>query len=322
MTSRSIGYNWRNTLSDFASIAGILAGFGVAFIGIVLGWSVANTPIFGAITWGNVAVVSVGISTALFITASQLFLRAKDSDMWDLPEKYERFLKKGFKSKGKNWRKIREENLGNCTKCEMYGRRFYNIAIFLMFVGLGFLIAPYNYVIAVIVAGLGILLESWQWKGRGLDNGDNYRDIKEMSSSKPNRKNRETKQFGVLESFVKEIREGSLSSMFRDIGAVLLTFGFALSGLSFTFVQISLQSPPTETQISLYNLFINTFWIGILVILAGFFLILQGLMPIKKPVLGWRQSILLLVKKFPFLMPVIVFFIFVIIIILRQFLTP
>jgi len=36
MTPENIGFNWRNTLSDFASIAGILAGFCVAFIGIIL----------------------------------------------------------------------------------------------------------------------------------------------------------------------------------------------------------------------------------------------------------------------------------------------
>lgn len=166
-----IGYNWRNTLSDFASVAGFLTGFCVALIGIILGWSVANTPIlannqiFGAITWGNAAVLSVGISVALFIAAFQLFLRAKDSDMWNLPEKYEQFLKKGFKKDGKNWRKIRKENLDDCRKCEMYGRHFYNAALIFMFVGLGFLIAPYNYIIAVLVAGSGILLEFWQWKG-------------------------------------------------------------------------------------------------------------------------------------------------------------
>lgn len=164
MTSRTIGYNWRNTLSDFASIAGILAGFCVAFVGIILGWSVANTPIYSTLTWGNIAVVLVGISAALFITASQMFLRAKDSNMWNLPERYEQFLKKDFKVEGKNWEKIRAENLDNCKRCEMYGRHFYNAALIFMFVGLGFLIAPYSYVIAVIVAGLGILLEFLQWK--------------------------------------------------------------------------------------------------------------------------------------------------------------
>ena len=152
-------------MSDFASVAGILTGFCVALIGIVLGWSVADTPIFSELTWGNVAVFFVGISAALFIAASQLFLRAKDSDMWNLPKKYEQSLKEGFKAEGKNWIKIREENLDSCQRCEMYGRHFYNAALILTFVGLGFLIAPYNYAIAAIVAGSGILLEFWQWKG-------------------------------------------------------------------------------------------------------------------------------------------------------------
>ena len=164
MTSGYIGYNWRNTLSDFASIAGILAGFCVAFIGIILSRSVADTQIYNiSLTYGEVAIFFMGVSAALFITASQLFLRAKESDMWNLPEKYEQYLKKGFKKEGKSWKKIREENLDNMLKMRKNGRRFYNPAIIVMFLGLGFLIASYNHVIAIIVAGLGILLEVWQW---------------------------------------------------------------------------------------------------------------------------------------------------------------
>ena len=178
MTSR-IGYNWRNTLTDFASIAGILAGFCVAFIGIILSWSVANTQIGNtSLKYGDIAIFFVGVSAALFITAAQLFLRAKDSDMWNLTEKYEQFLKKGFKAEGKNWEKIKEENLENCGRCEMWGRRFYNPAIITMFLGLGFLITPYNYVIAIIVAGSGISLEVWQWKG--LSKPNDYKAKKEV----------------------------------------------------------------------------------------------------------------------------------------------
>jgi len=176
MTSGTIGFNWRNTLSDFASIAGILAGFCVAFIGIILNWSVANTSIYNtSLTWGDIAVSLVGISAALFIAASQLFLRAKDSNMWNLSEKHERYLKKEVF--GAEWEKIKEENLNNCKRCEMWGRRFYNPAIIVMFLGLGFLIAPYNYAIAIIVAGSGISLELWQWKGLSKLN-DRKADLK------------------------------------------------------------------------------------------------------------------------------------------------
>jgi hypothetical protein len=41
----SRGYNWRNTLTDFASVSGVLAGFCVAFIGLILGWSIADIKI-------------------------------------------------------------------------------------------------------------------------------------------------------------------------------------------------------------------------------------------------------------------------------------
>jgi len=47
-------YNWRNTLRDFARISGVLAGFCVAFIGLVLGWSLASERLFGNITFGNI----------------------------------------------------------------------------------------------------------------------------------------------------------------------------------------------------------------------------------------------------------------------------
>ena len=162
MTPRRIGYNWRNTLSDFASIAGIFSGFCVALIGIVLGWSVADTPIFGVVTWGNVSVLLIGISAALFITASQLFLTAKDSNVWDLPKEYNQSLRKNFKSQGEDWEKIRERNLKYCSRFEHYGRKFYNFALFFTFLGLWFIIGPYNLLIATIVSGLGIGLEIWQ----------------------------------------------------------------------------------------------------------------------------------------------------------------
>jgi len=68
---------------------------------------VANTPIYNTLTWGNIAVFSVGISAALFIAASQLFLRAKDSDTWNLPERYEQSLRNRFEAEGKDWGKIK-----------------------------------------------------------------------------------------------------------------------------------------------------------------------------------------------------------------------
>ena len=72
------GRNWRNTLTDYASVSGVLAGFCVAFIGIVLGWSVADTNILGVVTYGNISVLLFGISVCLFIAARARSIQQKN----------------------------------------------------------------------------------------------------------------------------------------------------------------------------------------------------------------------------------------------------
>jgi len=69
-----MGYNWRKTLIHFASISGILAGFCVTFIAFILGGPVADIEICtSGVSFGQVAVLLFGISTGLFIYASELF---------------------------------------------------------------------------------------------------------------------------------------------------------------------------------------------------------------------------------------------------------
>jgi hypothetical protein len=158
----STGYNWRNTLTNFASISGVLAGFCVAFIGIVLGWEVANAPIYREITFGHVAVLLFGISTGLFICSAELFLHAKEYDVFSIPEPYRKLLKEDKEQRKEDWAEFEDEQTKQCRRSERLGRYCYNIAIFLIFIGLLFVIAPYNIAIAIIVSGLGILLEIWQ----------------------------------------------------------------------------------------------------------------------------------------------------------------
>lgn len=157
-----MGYNWRDTLSDFASISGTLAGFCITFIGIILGWSIANTIVYSGITFGHLAVLLVGISMALFIAASQLFLTAKNYNVWDLPDEYEDFLQKGFESEQKNWGLMKEQSLDKCKKYEKFGRICYNLSLLIMFAGVGALIYPYNSILAIIVTSLCYLLEFLQ----------------------------------------------------------------------------------------------------------------------------------------------------------------
>ena len=156
----STGYNWRNTLTHYASISGVLAGFCVAFIGIVLGWSVADTEIYEGITYGQIAVLLFGISTGLFVSSSEFFLHAKNFDIFELSEDYRDWLQTGFPNE--DWDKIWIDNTKECRANEKYGRLCYNLAIFVLFIGLFFAIAPYSLGIAVIVSGFGIILELWQ----------------------------------------------------------------------------------------------------------------------------------------------------------------
>jgi len=158
-----MGYNWRNTLTDFAATSGILAGFCITFIALILGGPVADTEIGrSGVTFGRVAVLLFGISTGLFICAAELFLYAKEFDIFSVPEAYRKLLKEDCELKKKDWAKFEDEQTEKCRRNEKLGRRCYNSAIFAMFGGLFFAIAPYDLPIAIIVSGLGIMLESWQ----------------------------------------------------------------------------------------------------------------------------------------------------------------
>lgn len=159
----STGYNWRNTLADFASISGVLAGFSVAFIALILGGPVADVGICtSGVTFGQAAVLLFGISAGLFISATELFLHAKGFDVFGIPEPYLKLLKEDCELKKKDWTEFEDEQTRHCRHNEQLGRRCYNVAIFIIFGGLFFAIAPYSLPIASLVSGFGMMLESWQ----------------------------------------------------------------------------------------------------------------------------------------------------------------
>jgi len=159
----STGYNWRSTLTHFAAISGVLAGFCVTFIALILGVPVADIEICtSGVTFGQVAVLLFGISTGLFICAAELFLHAKEFDVFSIPKSYRKLLKEDCEMKKEDWAEFEDEQTEQCRHNERLGRRCYNSAIFIIFGGLLFAIAPYNLPIAILVSGLGILLESWQ----------------------------------------------------------------------------------------------------------------------------------------------------------------
>jgi len=156
----STGYNWRNTLADFASISGVLAGFSVAFIALILGGPVADIEICtSGVTFGQVAVLLFGISAGLFISATEFLLHAKGFDVFGISEPYLKLLKEDCELKKGDWIEFENEQTRHCRHNEQIGRRCYNAAIFIIFGGLFFAISPYNLPIAVLVSGFGMMLE-------------------------------------------------------------------------------------------------------------------------------------------------------------------
>jgi len=153
-------YNWRNTLRDFARNSGLLAGFCVTFIGIVLGWSLADETLFGDITFGNISVLFLGFSTVLFISAYELLLHAKNYDVFEWSEDYRTWLLEGMPEE--NWEKIMAESNKTIKVLYRYGALCYNVAIFMLYVGLFFALTPHHPMIALPIFILGITTQLFQ----------------------------------------------------------------------------------------------------------------------------------------------------------------
>lgn len=160
----STGYNWIDALVHYASISGILAGFCVTFIALILGGQIADVNIRTTeVTFGQISVLLFGVSTALFICSSQRFIHAQEFNVWDLPSDYVKFLKAELKGQEKEWDNYLLESDIRCRQYEREGRITYNLAIVFMLGGLFLAIVPYNFFIASLVAILGYLLELWQF---------------------------------------------------------------------------------------------------------------------------------------------------------------
>lgn len=154
--------NWKNTLTHYASISGVLAGFCVTFIALILSGAIADTYIFSRLTYGQCSILLFGISASFFICASELFLTAKECDFYDVSKGYIELFKIIFNCNG--WSKFKDKCEVHCTTYMNYGRWLYNLAIFVIFFGLLFVIFPYNWYVAFLVWGLGISLELLQYK--------------------------------------------------------------------------------------------------------------------------------------------------------------
>lgn len=171
VSEHNSGRNWRNALTNFAAVSGILAGFSITFIVLILGGRVPDSLIFPQyaelkVTYGHVAVLSLGISAALFISAAQFFLLSREFDIYDIPESYREVLRHRHDETKEDWEEFEKESDSKCHQYESSGRNLYNIAVFGVWIGVGFAILPYNCLIALVVAGSGIILEIWQTYGQ------------------------------------------------------------------------------------------------------------------------------------------------------------
>ncbi len=154
-----VGYNWRNTLSDYAARSGILGGFSVTLITIIFSANTAAASLYGPIRWGDLSALLLGLASFLFISAMDLFLQAKDSDMWGLPVEYCKQLEKN----AADWPGTWKANLDNCDGKEKYARFAYNGALSIMFVGLFFVMGPYNIWVALVLLLFGFILIFVSW---------------------------------------------------------------------------------------------------------------------------------------------------------------
>jgi hypothetical protein len=154
--------NWMDTLGDFASISGVLAGFNLTFVVFILGWSAQTqwgVSLFDGVTWGHVGVLFNGASAVLFIAAAEFLTTAKEYNVWALSDKYENYLQHVYP----DWGRLRGQVWADCLRYEARGRRLYNFAIIFTFVAFFFVVGSYNLTIGAAVAMLGIAFESLQW---------------------------------------------------------------------------------------------------------------------------------------------------------------
>jgi hypothetical protein len=157
------GYNWRNALSDATAVSGILAGFAIAFIGLIL--QSQKDLLLGSLTYGNwilivytnhLGLLIAGSAAALFITSLEMSLMAKTFDIWEIPKEYSDFLRKGFKKK---WSDVCHEQDALCKKYDNLSRHAYNAAVFSIFAAMGLTVAPYNSSVGLVITLMGWVAE-------------------------------------------------------------------------------------------------------------------------------------------------------------------
>ena len=156
-------YNWIDVLIRFAQISGTFAGFCITFIVLTIGGKVADVQIWSiGVTYGQISVFLFGTSAALFIFASQRFLRAQEHNLWRLPVEYKEAIMKDGSFTDSQWEELLLSSDKKCREYEKEGRWTYDGASLVMILGLFFAIASYNSGVALFVLIIGVVLEALQ----------------------------------------------------------------------------------------------------------------------------------------------------------------
>lgn len=151
-TEYNVGFNW-SVLSDYASTSGALAGFSITLIGVVLGWSVAATNFLFGLTYGKLSVLFFGLAFIYFFTTTGLILKGKECDLFSCPDSYIKYL--GYDDL--KMQALYNKATFKFRRLNAQAHAFYNLGIGMLYLGLLFLILPYNAYIAILFFVIGIV---------------------------------------------------------------------------------------------------------------------------------------------------------------------
>jgi hypothetical protein len=161
-----VGYGWRFTLSDFASLSGVFAGFSIAFIILLVGLERAKATVClspcACVPVADLGILLMGVAAALFVAASQFFLQAKACDLRTVPKEYVDFLSKDLSKDKITFEAAALHNDNVIRYYEKRGSYCYNSGVLLMLVGFGLVVISYNVFAGLIVLCVAVSLEIYQ----------------------------------------------------------------------------------------------------------------------------------------------------------------
>jgi hypothetical protein len=165
---KTTGYNIINTFTDRIAAAGVLAGFSIAVVALIVAVTGSTPTIADGLHLKDLSSALIGLAAVLFIASMEFFLNAKENNFWDLTTGYKDAVVKAF---GNDKPPDQSSAMNEALKAsERYGRYAYNLAILLLFIGMFFVLYPVSWLGAVVILVSGLFLELVQ-----AVHGDSFR---------------------------------------------------------------------------------------------------------------------------------------------------